>query len=105
MLVAPRTGNSLSKLANALTESPVLMAAKATMRNGRPLVVAISTNDALGLNAQNLAKLLAAKNVYFVPFGRGLARDEAEFSRIENGTHTGDVLGSHAWKTNSTVSG
>ena len=46
------------------------MAAKATMRNGRPLVVAISTNDALGLNAQNLAKLLAAKNVYFVPFGQ-----------------------------------
>ncbi|MFS8631259.1 MAG: dipicolinate synthase subunit B [Bacillales bacterium] len=70
MLVAPCTGNSLSKLANALTESPVLMAAKATMRNGRPLVVAISTNDALGLNAQNLAKLLAAKNVYFVPFGQ-----------------------------------
>lgn len=70
MLVAPCTGNSLSKLANALTESPVLMAAKATMRNGRPLVIAISTNDGLGLNAANLAKLLAAKNIYFVPFGQ-----------------------------------
>lgn len=70
MLVAPCTGNSLSKLANALTESPVLMAAKATMRNGRPLVIAVSTNDALGLNSANLAKLLAAQNIYFVPFGQ-----------------------------------
>lgn len=70
MLVAPCTGNSLSKLANALTESPVLMASKATMRNGRPLVIAISTNDGLGLNAANLAKLLAAQNIYFVPFGQ-----------------------------------
>lgn len=70
MLIAPCTGNSLSKLANAITESPVLMAAKATMRNRRPLAIAISTNDALGLNAVNLAKLLAAKNIYFVPFGQ-----------------------------------
>lgn len=70
MLVAPCTGNSLAKLANALTESPVLMAAKATMRNGRPLIVAISTNDGLGFNAANLAKLLVAKNLYFVPFGQ-----------------------------------
>lgn len=85
MLVAPCTGNSLSKLANALTESPVLMAAKATMRNGRPLVVAISTNDALGLNAQNLAKLLAAKNVYFVPFGQDLpeTKPNSLVSRME----------------------
>lgn len=70
MLIAPCTGNSLSKLANALTDSPVLMAAKAQMRNQRPLVVAISTNDALGLNAANLAKLLVTKNIYFVPFGQ-----------------------------------
>lgn len=70
MVIAPCTGNSLSKLANALTESPVLMAAKATMRNHRPVVVAISTNDGLGLNAYNLAKLLAAKDIYFVPFGQ-----------------------------------
>lgn len=70
MLIAPCTGNSLAKLANAITESPVLMAAKATMRNRRPVVVAISTNDALGLNAANLAKLMASKNVFFVPFGQ-----------------------------------
>ncbi|SEP58808.1 dipicolinate synthase subunit B [Piscibacillus halophilus] len=70
MVIAPMTGNSLSKFANALTDSPVLMAAKATLRNRSPVVLAISTNDALGLNGTNLAKLLAAKNIYFVPFGQ-----------------------------------
>ncbi|OUM88395.1 MAG: dipicolinate synthase subunit B [Bacillus thermozeamaize] len=70
MVIAPCTGNTLSKLANAITDSPVLMAAKATLRNRRPVVVAISTNDALGLNAHNLAKLLTAKHIYFVPFGQ-----------------------------------
>ncbi|EST52504.1 dihydrofolate reductase [Brevibacillus panacihumi W25] len=70
MLIAPCTGSTTSRLANAITDSPVLMAAKATMRNLRPLVVAISTNDGLGLNAANIAKLLAAKNIYFVPFGQ-----------------------------------
>jgi len=70
MVIAPCTGNTTSKLANAMTDSAVLMAAKAQMRNGRPLVLAISTNDGLGLNAANIAKLLNAKNVYFVPFGQ-----------------------------------
>jgi len=70
MVIAPCTGNTLSKLANAITDGPVLMAAKATLRNRRPVVVAISTNDALGLNAANLAKLLTAKHIYFVPFGQ-----------------------------------
>lgn len=70
LIIAPCTGNSLARLANALTDGPVLMAAKAQMRNGRPVVVAISTNDALGLNAANLARLLPAKNIYFVPFGQ-----------------------------------
>ncbi len=70
MVIAPCTGNTTSKLANAMTDSAVLMAAKAQMRNGRPLVLAISTNDGLGLNASNIAKLLNAKNVYFVPFGQ-----------------------------------
>ncbi|MEJ8546431.1 dipicolinate synthase subunit B [Brevibacillus borstelensis] len=70
MVIAPCTGNTTSRLANAITDSPVLMAAKATMRNLRPVVVAISTNDGLGLNAANIAKLLAAKNIYFVPFGQ-----------------------------------
>jgi dipicolinate synthase subunit B len=70
LVIAPCTGNTLARLANALTDGPVLMAAKAQMRNHRPVVVAISTNDALGLNAANLARLLAAKDLYFVPFGQ-----------------------------------
>lgn len=70
MVIAPCTGNTTSKLANAMTESPVLMAAKAQMRNSRPLVLAISTNDGLGLNSSNIAKLMIAKNIYFVPFGQ-----------------------------------
>lgn len=70
MVIAPCTGNTTSKLANAMTDSPVLMAAKAQMRNQRPLVLAISTNDGLGLNMANIAKLLFAKHIYFVPFGQ-----------------------------------
>jgi dipicolinate synthase subunit B len=70
MVIAPLTGNSLSKFANAMTDSPPLMAAKATLRNRRPVVLGISTNDALGLNAVNIAKLLVAKHVYFIPFGQ-----------------------------------
>jgi dipicolinate synthase subunit B len=70
LAIAPCTGNTTSRLANAMTDSPVLMAAKAQMRNGRPVVLAISTNDGLGLNAANIAKLLVAKNIYFVPFGQ-----------------------------------
>ncbi|TDF98175.1 dipicolinate synthase subunit B [Paenibacillus piri] len=70
LVIAPCTGNTTSKLANAMTESPVLMAAKAQMRNQRPLVLAISTNDGLGLNAMNISKLLITKNIYFVPFGQ-----------------------------------
>ncbi|RED66083.1 dipicolinate synthase subunit B [Cohnella lupini] len=70
LAIAPCTGNTTSKLANAMTDGPVLMAAKAQMRNQRPLVLAISTNDGLGLNAANIAKLLIMKNIYFVPFGQ-----------------------------------
>lgn len=70
LTIAPCTGNTTSKLANAMTDGPVLMAAKSQMRNQRPLVLAISTNDGLGLNAANIAKLLITKNVYFVPFGQ-----------------------------------
>ncbi|MED5016944.1 dipicolinate synthase subunit B [Paenibacillus chibensis] len=70
LVIAPCTGNTTSKLANAMTDTPVLMAAKAQMRNLRPLVLAISTNDGLGLNAANIAKLLVTKNIYFVPFGQ-----------------------------------
>lgn len=70
MVIAPITGNSISKFANAQTDSPPLMAAKATMRNGSPIVLGISTNDALGLNGVNLMRLMASKLIYFVPYGQ-----------------------------------
>lgn len=70
MVISPCTGNTLAKLANAINDSPVLMAAKAVVRNGGPVVLAISTNDALGNNAKNLGLLLNMKNIYFVPFGQ-----------------------------------
>lgn len=70
MVIAPLTGNSMSKFANALTDSPVLMAAKATIRNGNPVVLGISTNDALGLNGVNLMRLMGSKLIYFIPFGQ-----------------------------------
>jgi dipicolinate synthase subunit B len=70
LIIAPCTGNTMAKLANAITDTPVLMAAKACLRNRRPVILAISTNDGLGLNAKNLGMLLNTKNVYFVPFGQ-----------------------------------
>lgn len=70
MVIAPLTGNSLSKFANAMTDSPVLMGAKATLRNGNPVVLGISTNDGLGLNGVNIMKLMTTKNIYFIPYGQ-----------------------------------
>ncbi len=70
MVIAPLTGNSMSRLANAITDSPPLMAAKATMRNQNPVVLGIATNDALGLNGVNLMRLMASKNIFFIPFGQ-----------------------------------
>lgn len=70
MVIAPLTGNSLSKFANGLTDSPPLMAAKATLRNRRPVILGVSTNDALGLNGINLMKLMNSKNVFFIPLGQ-----------------------------------
>lgn len=70
MVVAPLTGNSLSKIANAQTDNAVLMASKATLRNRSPVVLGISTNDALGLNGVNLMRLLSSKLMYFIPFGQ-----------------------------------
>ena len=70
LVVAPCTGNTLSKLANAITDTPPTMVAKAHLRNNKPLVIAVSSNDALGLNMKNLATLMSTKNIYFVPFGQ-----------------------------------
>lgn len=70
IVVAPCTGNTLAKLANAITDTPVCMAFKAHLRNKKPAVIAISTNDGLSGNAKNLGMLLDKKKVYFVPFGQ-----------------------------------
>ena len=70
MVIAPCTGNTTAKLANAITDTAVLMAATAHLRNHKPLLLAISTNDGLGMNAKNIGVLLNTKNVYFVPFGQ-----------------------------------
>lgn len=70
MVIAPLTGNSLSKLANAFSDSPVLFTAKSTMRNQKPIVLGISTNDALGLNGVNLMRLMSSKYMYFIPYGQ-----------------------------------
>jgi dipicolinate synthase subunit B len=70
MVILPCTGNTLSKLANAITDTPVLMAAKAHLRNNRPLILAIASNDALGLSMKHLGLLMNAKNIYFVPYGQ-----------------------------------
>lgn len=70
MLLAPCTGNTLAKLALGITDGAVLMAAKAHLRNRRPLLIALASNDALSANAKNLGLLLNVKNVYFVPLGQ-----------------------------------
>ena len=70
LVICPCTGNTLAKLAHGVTDSSVTMAAKAHLRNGRPLVLAVSTNDGLAGSAPNLGTLLARRNVYFVPFGQ-----------------------------------
>lgn len=74
MIIAPCTGNTLAKLAHGITDTPVTMAAKAHMRCGRPLVIALASNDALAANLENIALLLNRKNVYFVP----LIQDDPE---------------------------
>ena len=68
MIICPCSGNTIAKLANGITDTPVTMAAKSHLRNQRPLVVAISTNDALSGSAENIGKLLNRRNYYFVPF-------------------------------------
>jgi len=70
IVVAPCTGNTLAKLANAITDTTVLMAVKAHLRNNKPVVVGVSTNDGLGANAKNLGLLLNAKNIFFIPFSQ-----------------------------------
>lgn len=70
LLIAPCTGNSLSKITHAIVDTPVVLAAKSLMRNGKPVILAISTNDGLGLNLENIGHLMPNQNIYFVPFGQ-----------------------------------
>ena len=88
LLIEPCTGNTLAKLANGITDTSVTMAAKAHLRNGKPLVIAVSTNDGLGASAKNVAELLNRKNVFFVPMGQDNPADKpnslvADFSKTE----------------------
>lgn len=87
LIIAPCTGNTLAKLAHSIADGPVTMAAKSHLRNARPVIVAISTNDALAGAAENIGKLLARKHYYFVPFGQDDAFGKptsivADFSKI-----------------------
>lgn len=70
LVIAPCTGNTLAKLAHSIADGPVTMAAKSHLRNSRPILVAVSSNDALAGAAENIGKLLNKKNYYFVPFGQ-----------------------------------
>lgn len=87
LIIAPCTGNTLAKLAHSIADTPVTMAAKSHLRNGRPVLIAVSTNDALAGAAENIGKLLARKHYYFVPFGQDDAQGKptsmvADFSKI-----------------------
>ena len=70
LILAPCTGNTLAKLSSSIADTPVTMAVKSHLRNGRPVIVAVSTNDGLAGAAENIGRLLARKNYYFVPFGQ-----------------------------------
>ena len=68
LIVCPCTGNTMAKIANSVIDTPVTMAVKSHLRNGRPVLIAAATNDALSASAKNIGALLNIKNIYFVPF-------------------------------------
>ena len=87
LVVAPCTGNTLAKLAHGIADGPVSMAVKSHLRNGRPILIAVSTNDALNTAAENIGKLMAKKHFFFVPFCQDDPYNKpcsmvADFSRI-----------------------
>lgn len=87
LVIAPCTGNTLAKLAHSIADTPVTMAAKSHLRNGRPVLIAVSTNDALAGAAENIGKLLSRRHYYFVPFGQDDPEKKptsmvADFTRI-----------------------
>lgn len=90
LVIAPCTGNTLAKLAHSIADGPVTMAAKSHLRNGRPILLAISTNDALAGAAENIGKLMGRKHYYFVPFRQDDAINKptsivADFDKIAPG--------------------
>ena len=88
-MIAPCTGNTLAKLCNGITDSPVLMAAKAHIRNNKPLIISISTNDAMGMNFKNIGMLMNMKNIYFVPFFQDDPVKKPNFSDRKTVSDTG----------------
>ena len=87
LVIAPATGNTIAKLANGITDTAVTMAAKAHLRNGRPVIIAMASNDGLAAGAKNIGELLVRKNYYFVPFGQDNAMAKpsslvADFAKI-----------------------
>ena len=70
LVILPCTGNTLGKLANGIADSPVTFAAKAHLRNGRPVILGVSTNDGLSGSGENLGKLMVRRHYYFIPFGQ-----------------------------------
>ncbi len=70
MVVAPCTSNTMAKLCSGITDTTVTMACKAHLRNNKPLVIALATNDALGVSLKNIGSLMVRKNIYFTPFGQ-----------------------------------
>jgi dipicolinate synthase subunit B len=89
LVIAPCTGNTIAKLANGITDTSVTLATKAHLRNGRPVVIAVSTNDGLSGNAKNVGELMARKNMYFVPFRQDAPTSKptsivADFTLIED---------------------
>ena len=89
LVISPCTGNTLAKLANGITDTPVCMAAKAHLRSDRPLVIALASNDAMSANLCNIATLLSRKNVYFVPMNQDDPINKphslvADFTLVEN---------------------
>jgi len=92
LIIAPCTGNTLAKLAHSIADTSVTMAAKSHLRNGRPVIIAVSTNDALAGAAENIGKLLGRKHYYFVPFRQDDAVGKptsmvADFTRIPDALH------------------
>ena len=87
LVIAPATGNTIAKLASGIADTAVTMAVKSHLRNGRPVVVAVSSNDGLAAGARNIGELLMRKNYYFVPFGQDNAAAKpcslvADFGKI-----------------------